>query len=277
MKLRSNGAMAFRLALVIAAGCLLPYLGGPAPTSLRTAPHTASVPQIAPGRRMPQPRAVIRGSSAVRAVALTFDACETKKRTGYDAAIIRILRSTRTPATLFLCGRWMESHPDAARDLGRDPLFELGNHSYLHPHPTRLTDAQIRDEIEQTQAIMFRFTGKCAVLFRPPYGEYDARVLRIAAKLGLTTVTWDVVSGDPDRNVTARRMIAAVTRRVRNGSIVIMHMNGRGWHTAEALPEIIAKLKAKGYALVTVSDLLRPATARGKSVQPRSATPASGR
>jgi peptidoglycan/xylan/chitin deacetylase (PgdA/CDA1 family) len=225
----------------------------------------ASRPRISePVRSAPTPAVICRGSDAVRAVALTFDACETRKRTGYDTAIIRILRSTRTPATLFLCGRWMESQPDAARDLGRDPLFELGNHSYLHPHMTRLTDAQIRDEIERTQTVMFRLTRKRAVLFRPPYGEYDARVVRVVADLGLTTVKWDVVSGDPDPNVTARRMIAAVMRRVRNGSIVIMHMNGRGWHTAEALPAIIAKLKAKGYAFVTVSDLLRAAGRRGQ-------------
>jgi peptidoglycan/xylan/chitin deacetylase (PgdA/CDA1 family) len=150
----------------------------------------------------------------------------------------------------------MESHPDVTRDLAEDPLFELANHSYLHRHLPRLSEPEIRDEIKRTQDIMFALTGKQGALFRAPFGEYDDRVLRVAGELGLITVQWDVVSGDPDRRVTARRMIAVVTGRVRNGSIIIMHMNGRGWHTAEALPPIIARLKAEGYTFVTVSDLL---------------------
>jgi peptidoglycan/xylan/chitin deacetylase (PgdA/CDA1 family) len=209
------------------------------------------------------PGPITHGSRAIRAVALTFDACETKHPAGYDQAIIRILRATRTPATLFLGGKWMQSHPRITRALAREPLFELANHSYLHPHLTRLREAAIRDEIRRTQDIMFSLAGRRGQLFRAPYGEYDGRVIRIAAQLGLTTVQWEVVSGDPDRGVTARRMVEAVASRARNGSIIIMHMNGRGWHTAEALPTIIARLRARGYALMTVSDLLRAARQPG--------------
>ena len=205
------------------------------------------------------PGPITHGSRAIRAVALTFDACETKHPAGYDQAIIRILRATRTPATLFLGGKWMESHPQVTRALARDPLFELANHSYLHPHLRHLRDAAIRDEIKRTQDIMFSLTGRRGKLFRAPYGEYNDRVIHAATRLSLTTVQWEVVSGDPDRKVTARRMVKAVTSRARNGSIIIMHMNGRGWHTAEALPTIITTLKAQGYTLVTVSDLLRAA------------------
>jgi peptidoglycan-N-acetylglucosamine deacetylase len=207
------------------------------------------------------PKLVSRGPSAVRAVALTFDACQAGKPAGYDKKIIQILREIHTPATLFLGGKWMESHPEVTRELAQDPLFELGNHSYSHPHLTRLRESDIRQEIQRPQDIMFTLTGKQGVLFRAPYGEYDSRVLRIAGAAGLTEIQWEVVTGDPDRNVTARRMNSTVAEKARNGSIIIMHMNGRGWHTAEALPAIIAKLKAKGYALVKVSDLLSRAQA----------------
>ena len=202
---------------------------------------------------------VTHGSRALRAVALTFDACQTRHRAGYDQAIIRILRATHTPATLFLGGRWMESHREVTHALAQDPLFELASHSYSHPHLARLSQTAIHDEMRRTQDIMFSLAGRRGKLFRAPYGQYDDRVLRIAAGLGLTVVQWDLVSGDPDRRVTARRIVQAVTTRVRNGSIIIMHMNGRGWHTAEALPAIIARLKTQGYTLMTVSDLLRAA------------------
>lgn len=48
----------------------------------------------------------------------------------------------------------------------------------------------------------------------------------------------------------------AVRERVQNGSIIVMHANGRGWHTAESLPQMIEYLQSQGYTLVTVSQLL---------------------
>ena len=47
---------------------------------------------------------------------------------------------------------------------------------------------------------------------------------------------YDLASGDPDSQATSDRLIEYVVRKARNGSIVVMHANGRGWHTAEALP-----------------------------------------
>jgi len=202
------------------------------------------------------PAPVCHGSRAKPLVALTFDACQTRKLTGYDAKIVQILKETHTPATFFLGGRWMETHEEATKQLAQEPRFELGNHTYLHPHLTRLTDPEIREELAKTQAVMQKLTGRQARLFRAPYGEYDQRVLRIAKELGLTTIQWDVVSGDPDPEVSAAKMIETVTRECRNGSIIIMHANGRGWHTAEALPGILRRLRKAGYRFVTVSELL---------------------
>jgi peptidoglycan/xylan/chitin deacetylase (PgdA/CDA1 family) len=51
-------------------------------------------------------------------------------------------------------------------------------------------------------------------------------------------------------------MVRLVMERVQNGSIIIMHANGRGWHTAEALPEMIHSLREQGYILVTISELM---------------------
>jgi len=204
---------------------------------------------------------ICHGSRAMSAIALTFDACQAGKPAGYDAAVIRVLRCAHTPATLFLGGRWMESHAAVTKELSRDPLFELANHSYSHPHMLGLAEPRIREELQKTQDVMFRLTGARGSLFRPPYGEYDARLLAVADRLGLRTIKWEVVSGDPDRHITAAKMVRAVAGRTGNGSIIIMHMNGRGHHTAEALPRIIRELRGRGYRFVTVSELLRLAPA----------------
>jgi len=212
--------------------------------------HAPTLPAVTP-------TVVFHGPRDARQIALTFDACETEKPAGYDADIVRVLKATRTPATLFLGGKWMESHPEVTRALAQDPLFELGNHSYIHPHLTKVSAERVRDEIKRTQDVMYALTGRQGRLFRAPFGEYNDAVLRTAGALGLTVIQWDVVSGDPDRNITASRLVSGVLAKAQNGSIVIMHVNGRGWHTAEALPALIAQLRAPGYRLVTVSQLLQ--------------------
>jgi peptidoglycan-N-acetylglucosamine deacetylase len=69
-------------------------------------------------------------------------------------------------------------------------------------------------------------------------------------------VEYDFPSGDPDRRITRERLVAWVLAKARPGSIIVMHMNRRGWHTAEALPEIIAGLRAKGFILSQVGSMV---------------------
>ena len=216
---------------------------------------SAQIPVHAPPLPPVAPQVITHGGRAARVVALTFDACQTRKMSGYDARIIGILRATHTPATLVLGGRWMETHAAAARNLGADPLFEIGNHSYLHPHMTTLTPAAMRRELQETQDVQYRLMGHQGRIFRPPYGEYNPTLVSEAARMGLKTLTWEVVTGDPDPHVTAPDIVRTVLARARPGSVVIMHVNGRGWHTAEALPAIIRGLHKKGYRFVTVSQL----------------------
>lgn len=218
-------------------------------------PGTA--PARAPALAPVEETFITHGDRARAAVALTFDACQTADRpAGYDAAIIDILTETETPATLFLGGLWMASHPTETRALAANPLFELGNHSWSHRDFAEISPEEMRVEILRTQDIMYALTGRQPRLFRLPFGTYSDEALAAIAQHGLHTIQWDVVSGDPDPNVSAEDMVRAVASQARNGSVVIMHMNGRGWHTAEALPRVIGGLAAKGYDFVTVSELL---------------------
>jgi peptidoglycan/xylan/chitin deacetylase (PgdA/CDA1 family) len=219
-----------------------------------TSPLILSIP---PPVSPVKPRVVYYGERSAKRVALTFDACATKAPSGYDDELIRVLVETRTPATLFLGGKWMLDHPEETRRLAAVGRFELGSHSFLHPHMTRIPEVQVRQELEWTQIVMYSLTGRLPSLYRPPYGEYDERSVRIAAELGLTTVQFDLASGDPDPGASKERLVRTVAAGARNGSIVVMHMNGRGRHTAEALPAIIGELHRRGLALVSVGDLLK--------------------
>lgn len=203
------------------------------------------------------PRVISRGISSEKKIALTFDACSTHAPSHYDARITKILVETKTPATIFLGGKWMEDEPAQTKYLASVPFIELENHTFYHPHLTKISDEQIKNELRTTQEAMYTLTGRQPKFFRPPYGEYDNRVVRVAAKLGLTTVEYSLASGDPDPHFSKDVLVKYVTTTARNGSIIVMHINGRGWHTAEALPEIISRLRARGFTFVTVNDLMQ--------------------
>jgi peptidoglycan/xylan/chitin deacetylase (PgdA/CDA1 family) len=219
----------------------------PAPFEIRLPPLMPAVPA----------RIVHNGPRHARRVALTFDACASRQKSGYDERLVQVLEATRTPATLFLGGKWMTEHPEATRYLASRDQFELANHSFLHPHLVNLPDDRVRQELWWTQAIMYSLTGRQAQLLRAPFAEIDDRVAGLAAQMGLTAVQHDLASGDPDAGATADRLVKTVLQRVRNGSIVVMHMNGRGRHTAEALPVIIDELRRRGFELTSVGALIR--------------------
>jgi peptidoglycan-N-acetylglucosamine deacetylase len=219
----------------------------PTPFEIKLPPAMPAVP----------PRIVNHGPRQAPRVALTFDACATKPKSGYDERLIQVLVATQTPATLFLGGKWMAEHPEATRYLASRDQFELANHSFLHPHLINLPEDRIRQELWRTQVVQYSLTGRQALLFRAPYAEIDERVAGVAAQMGLTPVQYDLASGDPDAGATADRLVKTVSRRARSGSIIVMHMNGRGWHTAEALPVIIDDLRRRGFELTTVGDLIR--------------------
>ncbi len=221
------------------------------PLELQPAPALAPVP----------PTVVAHGSRRERLVALTFDACATRQPSGYDEALVRVLLETRTPATFFLGGKWMLEHPDATRRLASEELFEIGNHGFLHRRLTQLDDAAVQQELAWTQTVMVSLTGRQGRLARAPYVEIDERVARICAQMGLTPVQCDLASGDPDPALSAERLRRHVVDSARNGSIVVMHVNGRGRRTAEALPGIVAGLREKGFELVTVGEMLRRSAA----------------
>jgi len=222
--------------------------------------------------------ALSHGPRDVKEIALTFDACPSSVRGGFDQKIIQVLADSAVPATFFLSGEWIERHQSQAKLLSSNALFEFGNHSYSHPHCTKSKDAKVRRELEKTESLLRKYVGSSAHLFRPPFGETNRHLETIVTSLDLNTVMYDLASGDPDTSISKKRLVRYISRTARNGSIVVMHVNGRGWHTAEALPDIIQSLRAKGFAFVKVSRFLakREVAAKTAEAKPAQPVPAVG-
>ncbi len=199
---------------------------------------------------------VFNGPSTSNKIALTFDACPGTEVT-FDREVIHALERTGTPATLFLSGKWMERFPEATRELAKNPMWELGFHGHAHYDLTSPNVSQklFEREFDSGARVFKRLTGKDPKLFRPPYATVDRKIALAAEKRGLLTIEYDIASGDPDPKLSKRALVENVVSRAKPGSIIIFHMNGKGKHTARALPEIIQRLKARGFEFVTVSEL----------------------
>jgi len=230
----------------------------------------------------PELRGSIRGvelPGGLRLIALTFDLCEAEGEiAGYEGRIVDVLRAANVKATFFAGGKWMMTHPERAEQLLADPLFEIGSHGWRHLDPLRINPEQLGEELKLTDAAYGRARRGLVIgpycpngftlppermkLFRFPYGRCNAETLTQTADAGFLSIQWDVVTGDPDPNRSAKAIAATILAKAHPGAIVVAHANGRGRHTAEALEIAIPKLKEEGYGFVTVSELI----AAGKPV-----------
>ncbi len=206
-------------------------------------------------------------------IALTFDACMTSgmlKRIAsgadqqlYNAAIVEFLKQEKIQATIFITGLWAEKYPDIVRELAANPLFEIGNHSFSHRAfadscyslPALPQNEKVKD-LEKSQDILTRLSGKTPSLFRFPGGCASAADQLLVRNKGLRVIRWSFASGDAF-NSNTEAIVQNVLSRARPGSIVVFHISGGRYapKSAEALKNIVPELRKRGFEFVKVSAL----------------------
>ena len=137
----------------------------------------------------------------------------------------------------------------------------MGNHTYSHPHLPDLGDAEVRDQILHAEKLIDTKLGKDPrPLFRFPYGDSDARTLRIVNRLGYGSIRWTVDTlgwKGTKGGQSVDSVVARVKAALRPGAIVLMHVGAapdRSTLDADALPHVIEAIRRAGYAFVTVAD-----------------------
>ncbi len=216
----------------------------PTPTP-STEPTTVPAPPATTPATTRSPKAGARVDCAVaRCIALTFDDGPGR----HTPAILDALAARGARATFFTMGPAVQAQPGVVRRM-RDLGMDVGNHTWTHKQLNRIPAEQARGELTRTSAAIREVTGADPVAARPPYGAFSAST----PHAGLPFVLWDVDTEDwknRDAAATTRRALAGAHR----GAIVLMHDIHPS--TARAVPGIVDQLKARGYSLVTVSELL---------------------
>lgn len=192
-----------------------------------------------------------------KVVALTFDACEAGQRVSFDRGILNYLLMRRIPFTVFASGRFVQSNFEDVQMLAQLDFVDIENHSWNHPnYMDRFTPTAVLDQVGRAHNEIMTATGRAPQFFRFPAGNFNEAGLKAVESLGYKVVHWRWATGDPDRREGANALYRRVLEKTQPGDILIFHINGRGIHTAEALPRIVERLGADGYRFALVSDYL---------------------
>lgn len=182
-------------------------------------------------------------------VAISFDAAWGAN---YTEDLLKILKQYDVKTTFFLVGFWVDKYPEMVKRIDEEG-HEIGNHSSKHPHMSQLSKEQIRKELENTSEKIEAMTNKKVTVFRPPFGDYNNRLIETSRELGLQVIQWDVDSLDY-KDYGTDAIVKRVLSKVKSGSIVLFHNNAT--YTKDALPIIIENLQKEGYRIVPVSELI---------------------
>ena len=187
-------------------------------------------------------------------VALTFD---DGPHAQYTARLLDALKERGAKATFFLQGYRVNQNADLIRRMEAEG-HEVGNHSQNHKNLNTLSAAGVADEMNGCADKIEAILGHRPTVMRSPYGNTNANVKAYAANEGIPIIYWGVDTLDwKNRNVNSILATAFQSGRygIHGGSIVLMH----DIHptSVDAAIEMIDKLQASGYTLVTVSELLQ--------------------
>ena len=210
-------------------------------------PEAISVSSTINGRELP----IYCVDTNEKKVALSFDAAWGNEDT---QKILDILEKHNVHVTFFMTGGWVENYPEDVKAI-LEAGHDLGNHSENHKNMSQLSNEEKEQELMKVHEKVKTLTGYDMFLFRPPYGDYDNEVINTAAKCGYYSIQWDVDSLDW-KDYGADSIIRTVCdhKHLGSGSIILCHNGAK--YTAQALDTLLTNLKAQGYQIVPVSELI---------------------
>jgi peptidoglycan/xylan/chitin deacetylase (PgdA/CDA1 family) len=205
------------------------------------------------------------GNTKNKAIAFTFDACGGRNGNGCDKELLDFLDREKVPATLFISGLWIDANFSQFLSLGRDTLFEIENHGLNHvPCSIDKESAygitgtsgvnEAFDEIEANARKIKAIIHYNPIFFRSATTFIDEACVNIARQLGITVVSFHVLSGDAIAHTPVSVIEENVIRSIKPGAIVIMHLNHPEWNTYEAMQKIVPRLRQMGYTFYKLKD-----------------------
>jgi peptidoglycan-N-acetylglucosamine deacetylase len=192
---------------------------------------------------------LFHGNPTLPAAALTFDDAPHPL---FEPLLLDTLRRAGVKATFFCIGRNAKAYPYFVKDMIQAG-HEVGNHTFHHVRLPKLSESEVKDELEQANTTLSSITGQPVRYFRPPGGDYSRATLRIARNLGLTTTFWTDDPADFD-NPGDMVIESRLVKKLRRGGIVLLHDNVL--ETIQVLPGFLKVAQTRGIKLMPVGLLV---------------------
>ena len=204
-------------------------------------------------------------------LALTFDDGPDPV---WTPRILDELKKLNVKATFFMIGEVAQDNVSIMQRVFREG-HEIGNHTFTHPDISEISNTQVDLQLNLTESLFGSKLGVRPIYFRPPYSidqepdtnDQAAPVDRIQTNLGYIIIGNKIDTNDWDEHPrkTPQEITDSVLQQIaemeihhdRRGSIILMHDGGGDRSpTVAALPVLISALRARGYEIVPVSQLL---------------------
>lgn len=209
------------------------------------------------------PKVIYKGDTSKKQVALTFDISWGDKKA---IPILDTLKEKEIKnATFFLSGAWAERHPEIVERIIKDG-HEIGSMGYNYTSYTSLEADQVRRDLLHAQDVFTKLGVKQVKLLRPPNGDFNKTVLKVAEPLGYTLVHWSNNSNDW-KNPGVNTIVTTVANNLRGGDIILLHASDSALQTNKALPLLLQKLKSDGYKHVSVSQMISNTETNSKDIK----------
>ncbi len=196
------------------------------------------------------PSEITHGSKDKKQIIFTFDGGEGAQSA---SVVLDVLQKHNSQGTFFLTGKWVLRNPELVKRMHQEG-HEIYNHSLTHPHLPTLTDERIALQLDTMEQILLGLVGTSTKpYFRPPYGDYDERVLSVAARQGYRAVMWTVDAGDwmESEGFTKEEVRARIFSHIKPGAIILMHIGDT--ITGAILDDVFTTIESQGYSLVSLS------------------------
>jgi peptidoglycan/xylan/chitin deacetylase (PgdA/CDA1 family) len=194
---------------------------------------------------------ILVAGSQHREVALTFDDGPGP----YTQQLVSVLNQMAAPATFFEVGAGEQYFSSGTREIVANG-YPIEDHTWSHPMMSQLSAADQRSQITSEAREITKFGAAYPRLFRPPYGAWNNETIALLKQHRMLMVLWTVDTSDY-RLPGVDSITNTVVGGAKPGAIFLMHdAGGNRAETIAALPKIITDLRARGYKLVTVPQLI---------------------
>jgi peptidoglycan/xylan/chitin deacetylase (PgdA/CDA1 family) len=194
-------------------------------------------------------KAYCGGPGSSNKIAITFDDGPHPM----TLPVLELLKKHQVKATFFCIGKQIEKHPEIFQKTIENG-HTVGNHSYSHSNYFGFfSSKKVKNELDKTDALIKKYTGKKPELFRPPFGLTNLHIKKALDRTKHHTIGWNIRSFDTAIQ-SEEKILNRIKKRLQPGCIILLHDTSQ--KSVNVLEQLLIYINNENYEMVSVDQLL---------------------